>query len=317
MSIRWLARRVLLIAPTLLAASMVVFMMIHLAPGDPAQAMLGPMATGDALANLRRALGLNDPIYVQYGRWLGHALRGDLGRSIRQQVPVSNLVVEKFKNTAILGGIGLVIAVIAGLLLGFLAGLRRGSVVDRLVIVLASSGISIPSFFLALLLSYFFGTRLRVLPSSGMYALEGGGGVGDLAKHLILPAVALAAGPIAVVARMTRSSTLEVLGQDYVRTARAKGLMEKTIAFRHIFKNALIPIIHLLGLQAGILLSATALVEVVFSWPGIGALMVNSILTRDLPVTQGCVLAIAAVYAVISVMADLAHALVDPRLQES
>jgi peptide/nickel transport system permease protein len=316
MSFRWLARRVLLIVPTLLAASVVVFMMIHLAPGDPAQAMLGPMATGDALANLRRALGLNDPIYVQYGRWLGHALRGDLGQSIRQQVPVSNLVVEKFKHTVILGAVGFAFAVAGGLLLGFLAGLHRGSPIDRLVIVLASSGIALPSFFLALLLSYLFGTRLRVLPSSGMYALQGGGGILDLAKHLILPALALAAGPIAVVARMTRSSTLEVLGQDYVRTARAKGLMEQTVAARHVLKNALIPIIHLLGLQAGILLSATALVEVVFSWPGIGALMVNSILTRDLPVTQGCVLMIAAVYAVVSMIADVTHALIDPRLQE-
>jgi len=185
-----------------------------------------------------------------------------------------------------------------------------------LVIVIASSGIAIPSFFLGLLLSYAFGTRLGWLPSSGMYELQGGGGLLDLGRHLILPSIALAAAPIAVVARMTRSSTLEIANADFVRTARSKGLSEGSITTGHIAKNALIPIIHLLGLQAGILLSATALVEVVFSWPGIGSLMVDSILTRDLPVTQGCVLVIATVYALVSVLTDMIHASVDPRMHE-
>jgi peptide/nickel transport system permease protein len=314
MNAAWAARRLALVVPTLFAVTIVVFMMIHLAPGDAAQAMLGPMATGDTLAKLRRDLGLSDPLPTQYARWLSHAVQGDLGNSIRQQQPVADMVREKFKNTAILGGVSLVIAVVVGLGLGFVAGLKRGSAIDRFVIVLASSGIAIPSFFLALLLSYIFGTRLGWLPSSGMYELQGGGGIGDLARHLVLPAIALAAAPIAVVARMTRSSVLEVIGADYVRTARAKGLTESSVTFGHIFKNALIPIIHLLGLQTGILLSATALVEVVFSWPGIGAMMVDSILTRDLPVTQGCVLAIAAVYALVSIVADLTHAALDPRM---
>jgi peptide/nickel transport system permease protein len=315
MNAAWLARRLALVVPTLLAATVVVFMMIHLAPGDAAQAMLGPMASGDALANLRQELGLNDPLPVQYQRWITNAAHGDLGRSIRQQLPVAELVKEKFRNTAILGVVSFSVAVVVGLALGFVAALNRGSVIDRIVIVIASSGIAIPSFFLALLLSYLFGTRLGWLPSSGMYSLQGGGDLPDLAKHLILPAIALAAAPIAVVARMTRSSTLEVTGADYVRTARSKGLSAPAVTMGHIFKNALIPIIHLLGLQAGILLSATALVEVVFSWPGIGSLMVDSILTRDLPVTQGCVLAIAAIYALVSVVADVAHTVADPRLQ--
>ena len=314
MNAMWLARRLALVVPTLLAATVVVFMMIHLAPGDAAQAMLGPMASGKALADLRQELGLNDPLPVQYARWLGRAVQGDLGRSIRQQLPVADLVKEKFGNTAILGVVSLTVAVVVGLALGFVAALNRGSFVDRVVIVIASSGIAIPSFFLALLLSYVFGTRLGWLPSSGMYDLQGGGGPIDLGRHLILPAIALAAAPIAVVARMTRSSTLEVTGADFVRTARAKGLPEPAVTIGHIAKNALIPIIHLLGLQAGILLSATALVEVVFSWPGIGSLMVDSILTRDLPVTQGCVLAIAAVYALVSVVADMTHAALDPRM---
>jgi peptide/nickel transport system permease protein len=306
-----------LVVPTLLAATVVVFLMIHLAPGDAAQAMLGPMSASDALEELRQELGLNDPLPVQYFRWLEHAVQGDLGRSIRQQLPVADLVKEKFRNTAILGVVSFSVAMIVGLALGFVAALNRGSVIDRIVIVIASSGIATPSFFLALLLSYIFGTRLGWLPSSGMYSLQGGGDASDLVKHLILPAIALAAAPIAVVARMTRSSTLEVTGADYVRTARAKGLSAPAVTMGHIFKNALIPIIHLLGLQAGILLSATALVEVVFSWPGIGSLMVDSILTRDLPVTQGCVLAIAAVYALVSVVADVAHTVADPRLQHA
>jgi peptide/nickel transport system permease protein len=316
MNLVWLLQRLALVIPTLLAATVVVFLMIHLAPGDAAQAMLGPMSASDALEELRQELGLNDPLPVQYARWLENALQGDLGRSIRQQLPVADLVKEKFRNTAILGVVSLGVAIVVGLALGFVAALKRGSFIDRVVIVVASSGIAIPSFFLALLLSYVFGTRLGWLPSSGMYDLQGGGGMLDLGRHLILPAIALAAAPIAVVARMTRSSTLEVTSADFVRTARAKGLAERAVTMRHIARNALIPIIHLLGLQAGILLSATALVEVVFSWPGIGSLMVDSILTRDLPVTQGCVLAIAAVYALVSVVADMAHAALDPRMHE-
>src|SRR4051795_372825 len=192
MNAAWLARRLALVVPTLLAATVVVFMMIHLAPGDAAQAMLGPMAASDALANLRQELGLNDPLPVQYQRWITNAAHGDLGRSIRQQLPVADLVKEKFRNTAILGVVSFSVAVVVGLALGFVAALNRGSVIDRIVIVIASSGIAIPSFFLALLLSYVFGTRLGWRRSSGMYSLQGGGDPADLAKHLILPAIALA-----------------------------------------------------------------------------------------------------------------------------
>jgi peptide/nickel transport system permease protein len=292
-------------------------MMMHLTPGDPAEAMLGPLAGQQALDNLRQEMGLNEPIYVQYGHWLSHALRGNFGESIRQRAPVGPLILQKFKNTVILGATAFIIAVTVGMLLGFVAGLKRGSWIDRVVIVFASTGIAIPSFFLSLLLSYVVGTRLGILPSSGMYAITGGGGIPDLIKHLILPALALSVGPIAVVARMARSSTLEVTGQDFVRTARAKGLSERAVSRRHILKNAVIPIVHLLGLQAGILLSATALVEVVFSWPGIGWLMIDSVISRDLPVTQGAVLLIAVVYAVISVVADYTHVILDPRLETS
>ncbi len=316
MNARWLVQRLLLMVPTLWAATIVVFFMMHLAPGDPAQAMLGPMASAQALAGLRAELGLNDPLYVQYGHWFGNLVHGDLGRSIRQQLPVRELVTSQFQNTLILGLAGFTLAVLGGIFLGFVAALRRGSWLDRGVIVLASSGLAIPSFFLALVLAYLFGNVFNILPTQGMHSLDSDTLL-DLLRHLVLPAFALAVGPIAVVARMTRSSTLEVLGQDYVRTARGKGLTEQVVAWRHLLKNTLIPIVHLLGLQAGILLSATALVEVVFSWPGVGALMVQSILTRDLPLTQGCVLLIAAVYALVSLVADATHLSLDPRVQTS
>jgi peptide/nickel transport system permease protein len=262
---------------------------------------------------LRDQLGLNAPLYVQYGTWLRRVVHGDLGYSIRQQVPVADLVVQKFENTLLLGSVSFLFAMIVGLLVGFLAGLRRGSWLDKFTMVLASSGLATPAFFSSLLLAYVFGYRLRLLPVGGMHSLQGNSGVGDLLPHLVLPVLALSIGPVAVVSRLTRSSTIEVAGADFVRTARGKGLSEQSVAWRHILKNALIPMVHLLGLQAGNLLSITSLVEIVFSWPGLGWLMVDSILTRDLPLTQGCVLAIALLYAVVSVAADAVHTILDPR----
>lgn len=310
----WLIRRLLLVVPSLFAASMVVFLMIHMTPGDPAEALLGQMASPNAIAALRKQLGLTDPLYVQYGRWLARVVRGDLGYSIRQQVPVTGLVVAKFENTLVLGTASFVFAVTTGLLLGFLAGLRRGTTFDRLVMLLASSGLATPAFFSSLLLTYFFGFRLKLFPIGGMYSLEGNGGLLDLSRHLVLPMLALSIGPVAIASRLTRSSTIEAAGAEFVRTARGKGLSERAVAFRHILKNALIPMVHILGLQAGNLLSITSLVEIVFSWPGLGWLMVDSILTRDLPVTQGCVLLIAIVYAFVNVVADIVHVVLDPKL---
>lgn len=314
MTAGWLIRRLALTVPALVAASMVVFLMIHMVPGDPAEALLGQMASPAAIKNLRDQLGLSAPLYVQYGSWLARVVRGDLGYSIRQQVPVSELVAAKFENTLLLGSVSFVFAMITGLLFGFFAGLRRGSWLDRLAMVFASSGLATPAFFSSLLLTYFFGYRLRLLPIGGMHSLEGSSGVLDLLPHLVLPVLALSLGPLAIVSRLTRSSTIEAVGADFVRTARGKGLSERAVAFRHILKNALIPMVHLLGLQAGNLLSITSLVEIVFSWPGLGWLMVDSILTRDLPVTQGCVLLIATLYAFVNVMADAVHTMLDPTL---
>jgi peptide/nickel transport system permease protein len=310
----FLARRAIHAIPVLLGVTIVVFAMMHAAPGDPAQAMLGPMATPENLARVRGELGLDRPLYEQYLTWLGHAVRGDLGDSIQMSSPVTGEILHRFKASLLLGGASFVIAVGVGIAAGVGSAIRRGSITDRAVMLLMMAGISMPPFYLGMLLMVGLGFKFPIFPLNGMYDVNGYSGVLDLAHHLVLPAVTLAAAPLTVIARMTRSSMLEVVNEDYVRTARAKGLGERVVISRHVLKNALIPVIHLLGLQIGFLLSATALVEVVFSWPGLGQLIVDSVLARDLPLIQGGVLLIAVVYVAVNILTDTIHAAVDPRL---
>jgi peptide/nickel transport system permease protein len=239
---------------------------------------------------------------------------GDLGRSIRQGRPVSNVVFTQFEHSVVLAGVSFLLAATVGILAGLIAALRRGSWIDHLIGFVTMLGFSTPAFFLGLLLIVLFSFKFPILPVGGMHSVEGSGGPLDIAKHLILPAITLAAVPITVIARTVRSSVLEITGQDFIRTARAKGLPEATVIFRHIFKNALIPVVSLLGLQIGFLLGSAAIVEVVFSYPGIGNLMIQSILERDLPVTQGCVLMLAVVYVLINIVADLVQGYLDPRI---
>jgi peptide/nickel transport system permease protein len=310
----FIVRRIVHAIPVLLGVTIVVFAMMHMAPGDPAQAMLGPMATPDNLAHIRHELGLDKPLLVQYGTWLGHAVRGDLGTSIQTSSPVRAEVLHRFKASLLLGGAAFLIAVSVGITAGVLSALKRGSLFDRVVMLVMMAGISMPPFYLGMLLIVAFGFKLSIFPMGGMYDVNGYDGVADLLRHLVLPAITLAAAPLTVIARMTRSSVLEIVNEDYIRTARAKGLAEKVVVSRHVLKNALIPVIHLLGLQVGFLLSATALVEVVFSWPGLGELIVSSVLSRDLPLIQGGVLLIAVVYVIVNIVTDIIHAMVDPRL---
>jgi len=310
----FVVRRIVYAIPVLLGVTIVVFAMMHLAPGDPAQAMLGPMATPENLARIRHELGLDQPLYVQYTTWLGHALQGDLGESIQGSSDVRGEVLHRFKASLLLGGASFVIAVTVGVAAGVVSALRRGSKSDRVVMIGMMAGISMPPFYLGMLLMVVFAFKLPVFPMDGMYDVHGYAGIGDLAHHLVLPAVTLAAAPLTVIARMTRSSMLEIVNEDYVRTARAKGLSERIVVSRHVLKNALIPVIHLLGLQIGFLLSATALVEVVFSWPGLGQLIVDSVLARDLPLIQGGVLLISVIYVFVNIVTDSVHAMVDPRV---
>ena len=309
-----LARRLLWMIPILLGISVIVFSMMHLAPGDPAEAILGPRGTEELLRQARRELGLDQPLYVQYGHWVLNAVHGDLGKSYRLNRPVAPEVLDRFKNSAILAGIAFVIAVVFGTLAGCVSAVRRGGLLDNTLMAVTVTGISMPPFYLSMLLIILFSVKLDLLPTGGMYDVRQDPTTGRLLVHLILPTLALAAVPIAVIARIMRSSMLEVVGQDYIRTARAKGLRDQAVVGRHALRNALIPVVAVVGLQVGYLLSAAALVEVVFSWPGLGSLLVQSVVQRDLPLAQGAVLVIAVVYVVVNILTDLIQAWLDPRI---
>ncbi len=309
-----LARRLLWMVPILLGISVIVFSMMHLAPGDPAEAILGPRGTEELLRQARRELGLDQPLYIQYGTWVLNAARGDLGKSYRLNRPVAPEVVDRFKNSALLAGIAFVIAVVLGTIAGCLSAVRRGGLLDNTLMAVTVTGISMPPFYLGMLLIILFSVKLNLLPTGGMYNVREDPSTARLLVHLILPTLTLAAVPIAVIARIMRSSMLEVVGQDYIRTARAKGLRDRGVIGRHALRNALIPVVAVVGLQVGYLLSAAALVEVVFSWPGLGSLLVQSVVQRDLPLAQGAVLVIAVVYVAVNILTDLIQAWLDPRI---
>lgn len=314
---RYIIRRIPSMLVVLLGVSIIVFAMIQITPGDPARIMLGPAASETEVRNLQHALGLDRPIYVQYLRWLGNVLQGDLGDSIVLRRPVLDEVLQRFGNTALLAGTAIVISFAVGIALGVISSVSRGSLLDRLTILFATVGLSLPSFWFGLMLIILFSLKLNLLPGTGMKSAIDGGGVLDVAKHLVLPSIALAVIPMAVIARYTRSAMLEVISQDYVTTARAKGLPEKLVITRHVFRNTLVVIITMLGLQIGFLLAGAVYIENVFSWPGIGQMLVEAILTRDFPLVQGGVLLVATTYVVINLLTDLAYAWVDPRVRLS
>jgi peptide/nickel transport system permease protein len=312
---RYLIRRLLLLVPVLLGVSLVVFLVLHLSPGDPAEIMLGPQATAEDVAGLRAALGLDQPLPVQYARWMAHVLQGDLGRSIRMRQPVLGEVLTRFRATLILTATALLLSTIGGITLGVLSATWPHSLVDRLSTVGSIFGASMPSFWLGLVLMVCFSLWLGWLPASGMYGAHGGDSLVDLARHLVLPAVTLAAASMTIIARLTRSTMLDILRQDFVRTARAKGLVEGAVVLRHALRNALIPAATVVGVQAGYLLGGAIFTETVFAWPGVGTLMVQGILARDFPLVQGCVLVIALVFVLFNLAVDLLYAFLDPRIR--
>jgi peptide/nickel transport system permease protein len=312
---RYVVRRLLLLVPVLLGVSVIIFMVLHLAPGDPAEIMLGSQATQADLERLRAELGLTEPLYVQYVHWLGLVARGDLGRSIWMKRPVLAEVLGRFKATLVLTGAALVLSTLGGLALGIASAVRPNSLLDRLSAVASLFGASMPVFWLGIVLMVIFALWLGWLPASGMFAPYGGGDLRDLLVHLALPAVTLAAASVTIIARLTRSTMLETLGQDYIRTARAKGVVERAVVLRHGLKNALIPIVTVVGVQAGYLLGGAVLTETVFAWPGVGTLMIQGILARDFPLVQGCVLVVALSFVVINLAVDLLYAWLDPRIR--
>ena len=302
----WVVRRVLAVIPVLFGVTLAVFSMLFLVPGDPVKMMLAEfVTTPEQVARMRGDLHLDEPVLVQYGRFLGNALRGDLGTSMRTRRPVTTEILENLGSTAQLALSSMMVAVALGIPLGLLAALLRNSWLDVSSMVVALLGVSMPSFWLGLLLIFVFSLHLGWFPATGG---------GDLA-HLVLPSVTLGAIASAIIARLTRSSMLEVLGQDYVRTARAKGLAWWSVVVRHALKNALIPIITIFGLQFGNLLAGAVIVETVFSRPGLGRLIVGGILAKDFPLVQGSVLFVATCYVLINVLVDIAYAFADPRIR--
>jgi peptide/nickel transport system permease protein len=314
---RYLLRRLISLALVVFGVTVVVFLIIHIAPGDPAQIMLGASARPEDLVTLRHELGLDQPVYVQYATWIDRAVHGDLGRSISLHRPVLNEVVSRFKNTLLLSIAAMLISFPLGIGIGVVSAVKRGKLLDRVFILLATLGLSLPSFWFAMVLIIIFSVKLRWLPGAGMTSPIGPGGPLDVARHMILPAIALSVIPLAVIARYTRSSMLEVISQEFVTTARAKGLTDYAVVIRHVFRNTLVLIVTMLGLQIGFLLAGAVYIENVFSWPGVGQLLVNAILKRDFPLVQGGVLLVALSYVVINLVTDLTYAYLDPRIRLS
>jgi ABC-type dipeptide/oligopeptide/nickel transport system permease component len=303
--IRYISIRLLFALPALWLILTMVFLLAHIVPGDPVAQMLGEGARAEDLTQLRHALGLDLPLPVQYGRYLAGVLHGNLGESFRFQQPVLKVVAEHYPATLELAVVALLICALIGIPAGVLAAHKRGERTDHAVAVLTLFGLSVPNFALGPVLILFFSIVLGWLPVSGR------GGI----SHLILPAFTLGAALAAILTRMVRTSVIEELSADYVRTARAKGVSESGVLFRHALRNALIPILTILGLQFGTLLAGTIVTESIFSWPGIGRLAVQAIGARDYPLLQGCILLIAVSYVFVNLLTDLVYALVDPRVR--
>lgn len=306
--------RLAALVPVLFGLSVIVFLIMALIPGDPATAILGPYATPENVARLRQDLGLDHSLPVRYATWLGNVVTGDLGRSSSLNRPVLDEVAERFAATLVLAGAALVLASVLGLLAGILSAVRQFGLADKLVTLAVLVGISMPTFWLGLLLILVFAVRWRLLPVSGMVSIYGGGDLPDLLWHLALPAATLAIVAAGVIARLTRSAMLEVLRQDFVRTARAKGLTERRVVFGHALRAALVTVIPVIGIQAGFVLGGAVYIETVFQWPGIGRMLVNAIATRDVLLVQGGVLVVAASYVLFNLLADILQRLLDPRI---
>jgi ABC-type dipeptide/oligopeptide/nickel transport system permease component len=303
--IRYISIRLLFALPALWLILTMVFLLAHIVPGDPVAQMLGEGARAEDLTQLRHALGLDLPLPVQYGRYLSGVLHGNLGESFRFQQPVLKVVAEHYPATLELAAVALLFCALIGIPAGVLAAHKRGERTDHTVAVLTLFGLSVPNFALGPVLILLFSVVLGWLPVSGR------GGI----SHLILPAFTLGAALAAILTRMVRTSVIEELSADYVRTARAKGVSESGVLFRHALRNALIPILTILGLQFGSLLAGTIVTESIFSWPGIGRLAVQAIGARDYPLLQGCILLIAVSYVFVNLLTDLVYALVDPRVR--
>lgn len=303
--LRYLLRRIVLTIPVLLGVATLVFSLIHLVPGDPAQSMLGEAASEAQVAELRQRLGLNEPLLTQYVRFMSGALRGDLGVSFRTNQPVTTAILERMPATLELAVAAMVVAIAVSVPLGVIAAVRRGTAVDHAAMTVALAGISIPNFWLAPMLAIVFAVQLGWLPVSGRGGLD----------SLVLPAVSLGAALAAILARMTRASVLEELRELYVRAARARGASAARAVTVHALRNSLIPLVTIVGLQFGAVLTGAVITETIFAWPGVGRLLIQSIGFRDYPLVQGCILLIAITYVTVNLVTDLLYGVLDPRIR--
>ena len=304
----YIARRLIGLVPVLLGVAFLVFTMLWIAPGDPVVALLGDAAQGigsDALAELRRSYGLDRPFLVQFGAYLGDVIRGDLGVSIRSSQTVLAEITSRFPATLALAGSAMLVAILVGMLFGVLAAVYRGTIIDHVAVVIALLGVSVPVFWSGLVLMLVFSLYLGWLPASGFGSW----------RHLLMPAAAVGFSSAAFIARITRASLIEALRQDYVRTARSKGLSPRTVRLKHALRNALLPVVTVVGLQFGGLLGGAVLTETVFAWPGVGRMLVDAIRTRDMPLVQGTVLFIAVVFIVVNLTVDLSYAVLNPKVR--
>jgi peptide/nickel transport system permease protein len=307
--------RLATVVPVLFGVSVVIFLLMHLAPGDVTQVLLGPMASEAAKQELRTALGLDQPLPVQYLRWLGHMVQGDFGTSIANKRAVVDVVFPKLLNTAILGVAAALLACTIGFLVGVFTAARAQTPSDWVTMGVTLVVGSTPPFWLGLLLVFLFSLTWRWFPATGMQSITGDGGVLDVLRHLVLPAVATAAYPAAIVTRMVRASMREILDQTYIKVARAKGIPRRLILRKHAMRNALPPIATICGLQLGYLLSGALFTEVVFAWPGLGNQLYYAIIARDIPTVQAAVLLIALIFVLVNLAVDLLNAYLDPRIR--
>jgi len=328
----YIIKRLAMLAPVLLGVSIIAFSLIHLAPGDPARTMLGERATQEQLNEIREKYGLDKPVYVQYGIWLNGVLHGDLGRSITTKEHVTKEIFDRFPNTVELAIAAMIFAIVVGGFAGVISASKQYSITDYTFMGIALFGISMPVFWLGIMLMMIFGVWLGWLPIGGRidllipYQRITGFMVFDsiitgnikalisVLRHLILPAIALGTIPMAMIARVTRSSMLEVLRQDFIRTERAKGLSERVVIYKHAVRNAMVPVVTVIGLNFGLLLAGAILTETVFSWPGLGRLVVEAVYERDYPLVVGSILVFALIFVIINLITDIFYTYIDPRI---
>ena len=307
--------RLLSAIPVVLGITIIVFLIISLIPGDPATAILGSYATPENVAKINKDLGLDKSLPERYLIWLGNIIQGDFGRSFSLNRPVIDEVMERFNATLILSGTASVLCSFFGFLVATISAARQYTLTDKFITFIVLIGISIPSFFLGMMMILTFAVRLKLFPVSGMYAIWGGGDLPDLINHLVMPSIALAIVATGVVARISRNAVLEILRQDYVRTARAKGVKERSILISHVLRVAIVTILPVLGLQAGFVLSGSVYIEIVFQWPGVGRMLVDAILKRDIILVQGGVVFVSICYVFFNIAVDVLQRVLDPRIR--